>query len=210
MVNLLITVNNHTTKGYRTDNGEETRMNQDNTRLTKHKHVGVFLKWGYQKLDGLWWTVLVCPGWCKGVPLYMEHSTNIVMFLLTSFHRCSTNLRRYCQESMRWTSVKELCRDIHETSDGQLKDDEDNDYIFFVCVCQKVQVTWECDKPWFSWAYYFQTSPNRIISKYSRVLGKTWERKAMTNPPTRGIWEFSRIVGKLPADDWTASCTRFI
>ena len=81
--------------------------------------------------------------------------------------------------------------------------------FLFVCVCQKVQVTWECDKPWFSWAYYFQTSPNRIISKYSRVLGKTWERKAMTNPPTRGIWEFSRIVGKLPADDWTASCTRF-
>ena len=137
MVNLLITVNNHTTKGYRTDNGEETRMNQDNTRPTKHKHVGVFLKWGYQKLDGLWWTVLVCPGWCKGVPLYMEHSTNIVMFLLTSFHRCSTNLRRYCQESMRWTSVKELCRDIHETSDGQLKDDEDNEYFFFLCVCVK-------------------------------------------------------------------------
>ena len=135
----------------------------------------------------------VCPGWCKGVP----------------FHRCSTNLRRYCQESTRWTSVKQLCRDIHETSDGQLMDDEDNEDVFFVCVCQKVQVTWECDKPWFSWAYYFQTSPNRIISKYSRVLGKTWERKAMTNPPTRGIWEFSRIVGKLPADDWTASCTRF-
>ena len=82
-------------------------------------------------------SILVCPGWCKGVPLYMEHSTKIVMFLLTPFHRCSTNLRRYCQESTRWTSVKQLCRDIHETSDGQLMDDEDNEDVFFVCVCVK-------------------------------------------------------------------------
>ena len=110
MVNLLITVNNHTTKGYRTDNGEETRMNQDNTRLTKHKHVGGFPNMGVPKIG---WFMMDSPSksWLMqgGTPIYgtlHKHCDVFTNTVPSMFHKSETILSGVHEMNKRETTVQ--------------------------------------------------------------------------------------------------------